>query len=92
MPKFALRTPEQLPTLLQAFRKETGLTQSEVALRLGVTQQTYSALERNADKVGAARLLKLLNILGVEWILSKPSRPPAPGDMDPSSDSSQPRW
>ncbi len=68
MSRFTVRTADQLPTLLQAFRKEAGLTQSEVALRLGVTQQTYSALERNADTVGAARLLKLLNILGVELI------------------------
>lgn len=28
-----LRTAEQLSTLLQAFRKDAGLTQSEVALR-----------------------------------------------------------
>jgi HTH-type transcriptional regulator/antitoxin HipB len=51
MSRFTVRTADQLPTLLQAFRKEAGLTQSEVALRLGVTQQTYSALERNADTV-----------------------------------------
>tara|TARA_B100001105_G_scaffold219168_1_gene185974 strand:- start:556 stop:882 length:327 start_codon:yes stop_codon:yes gene_type:complete len=72
MPKFHLRTADQLPALLQAFRKQAGLTQREVALRLGVTQQTYSALERNAETVGAARLLKLLHILGVEWVLSQP--------------------
>jgi HipA-like protein len=73
-----LRTAAQLPALLQAFRKEAGLTQREVALRLGVTQQTYSALERNADTVGAARLLKLLSLLGVELTLSKPSPSPRP--------------
>ena len=68
-----LRTAEQLSVLLQAFRKESGLTQSEVALRLGVTQQTYSTLERNAETVGVGRLLKLLGILGVELVLSKPA-------------------
>ncbi len=73
MTRFTVRTADQLPPLLQAFRKEVGLTQREVALRLGVSQQTYSAMERNADKVGTARLLKLLNILGVEWVLGKPS-------------------
>ena len=78
MPDFTVRTADQLPTLLQAFRKEAGLTQSETALRLGVTQQTYSALERNAEKVGAARLLKLLGILGVELVLSKPVASPTP--------------
>jgi HTH-type transcriptional regulator/antitoxin HipB len=49
MNQFPIRTPDQLPVLLQGFRKAAGLTQREVALRLGVTQQTYSALERNAD-------------------------------------------
>lgn len=78
MSKFTVRTADQLPTLLQAFRKEAGLTQSEAALRLGVTQQTYSALERNAEKMGAARLLKLLGILGVELVLSKPAASPKP--------------
>lgn len=68
-----LRTAEQLSVLLQAFRKDSGLTQSEVALRLGVTQQTYSTLERNAETVGVGRLLKLLGILGVELVLSKPA-------------------
>ena len=72
MPKFTVRAAAQLPPLLQAFRKEVGLTQTEVALRLGVSQQTYSAMERNADRVGTASLLKLLNILGVELTLGTP--------------------
>ena len=76
--------------LLQAFRKNAGLTQSEAALRLGVTQQTYSALERNAEKVSAGRLLKLLGILGVEFVLSKPGANPKPVPESGSSDS--PVW
>ncbi len=40
MGEYPLRTVEQLSVLLQAFRKELGLTQRDVALRLGVTQQT----------------------------------------------------
>ncbi|MBT9495439.1 MAG: helix-turn-helix transcriptional regulator [Paucibacter sp.] len=90
MSEFPVRTADQLPTLLQAFRKEAGLTQSEVALRLGVTQQTYSALERNAEKVGAARLLKLLGILGVEFVLSKPASSPKPPPTGPESHT--PSW
>lgn len=72
MEQFSVRTPDQLPALLRAFRKQAGLTQAEVALRLGVSQQTYSKLETKADAVGVPRLLKLLNILGVELSLSKP--------------------
>jgi HTH-type transcriptional regulator/antitoxin HipB len=78
MPKFTVRAAAQLPPLLQAFRKEAGLTQTEVALRLGVSQQTYSAMERNADRVGTASLLKLLNILRVELTLVTPSTGTSP--------------
>ena len=81
---FTVRTTEQLQQLLKAFRKNAGLTQADVALRLGVTQQTVSALERNAEAVSAERLMRLLNILGVEWVLrtrsTAPSDPPAPGN------------
>ena len=54
------------------------MTQSTVAMRLGITQQTLSALERNAEKVSADRLLALLSILGVELVLRQDSTPPAP--------------
>ena len=90
MSGFTVRTADQLPTLLQAFRKEAGLTQSEAALRLGVTQQTYSALERNAENIGAARLLKLLSILGVEMVLDKPPSSSALASGQASTD--KPSW
>ena len=88
MPDFVVRTPEQLPGLIQAYRKQTGMTQAEAAVRLGVTQQTMSALERNAEKVSAARLMKLLSLLGVELVLRKDEAPAAPhsagaGDSTP---------
>jgi HTH-type transcriptional regulator / antitoxin HipB len=67
--EFPLRSPDQLSGLLQSFRKTAGLTQAQAAAALGVTQQTLSALERNAANVSAARLLKLLGILGVEMVL-----------------------
>lgn len=69
MSDFPVRLPEQLPTLLKSLRKKSGLTQAEVALRFGVKQQSYSTLERNADKMSADRLLTLLSILGAEVIL-----------------------
>lgn len=93
MSDYSLRTAEQLSLLLQAFRKESGLTQSEVALRLGVTQQTYSTLERNAESVGIGRLLKLLGILGVELVLSKPDGGAGTTTAAPRPDpSDKPAW
>jgi HTH-type transcriptional regulator/antitoxin HipB len=69
MNEFPLRTAEQLGAMLQSFRRQAGMTQADVAVRLGITQQTLSALERNAQKVSADRLLALLSILGVELVM-----------------------
>ena len=55
MDEFVVRTSDQLSPLLRAFRKEAKLTQVDVAQRMGVTQQTVSALERNAEAVSAQR-------------------------------------
>lgn len=82
MDEFTLRTPQQLPALLQAFRKAAGLSQAEAAARLGMTQQTFSALERNAPNVSAGRLLKLLTLLGVEVVLRPAS---TAGHDDPAA-------
>lgn len=73
MEEFPVRTADQLPGLLQGFRKAAGLTQADVASRLGITQQTLSSLERNATAVSAARLMKLLSIVGVELVLRRTS-------------------
>lgn len=86
MRDYIIRTPEQLPAVLQGFRKQAGLTQAEAALRLGVTQQTLSALERNAEKVSVARLMRLLSILGVELVLRKD------GAATPEPSTDQPVW
>jgi HTH-type transcriptional regulator / antitoxin HipB len=75
MTEFPVATPQQLPVLLQAFRKSAGLTQAELATRLGITQQSLSAIERNAAHVGAARLLHMLTLLNVQMVLR-----PAPAD------------
>ncbi len=88
MSEFPVRTGRQLPQLLQAYRKQSGLTQTEVARRLGVTQQNLSSLERNADKVSADRLVELLNILGVELVLRKADNALPKSDTFPSDDAS----
>ena len=44
MSQYTVRTPDQLPALLKAFRTQAGLTQGQLAPRLGITQQTLSAL------------------------------------------------
>ena len=76
MQEFPIRTAEQLTPILAGFRKTAGLTQADLAVLMGVSQQTYSAAERNAQKMSVDRLLTLLNALGVDLVL-KPKTPNA---------------
>lgn len=69
MNEFTVRTSAQLGMLLRAFRKQAGLTQAAMARRLGMTQQTLSAFERNAEKASAERVMQYLGILKVELVL-----------------------
>lgn len=69
MTDFTVRTADQLPALLRAFRKQAGLTQGDVAARLGLRQQTYSAMERNTENLSTGRLMKVLAVMGVDLVL-----------------------
>jgi HTH-type transcriptional regulator/antitoxin HipB len=74
MYNYIIQTPEQLKPILAGFRKSAGLTQADMAMRLGITQQTYSAAERNASNMSVIKLMSVLNALGVQISLQlKPS-------------------
>ncbi|NIF70499.1 helix-turn-helix transcriptional regulator [Burkholderia sp. Ap-962] len=61
--------------LLQGFRKAAGLTQADVAERLGVTQQTYARLETNPASASLERLFRVMRVLGIEMNLSDMQMP-----------------
>ncbi|MBU9441791.1 helix-turn-helix domain-containing protein [Burkholderia multivorans] len=66
---FPVQTLAQLRPILVGFRKSAGLTQAQLAARLGVTQQSYAQLEANPSAVSIERLFKVLNVLGVRLSL-----------------------
>ena len=53
----------------QSRSKNARLTQTDMTLRLGVTQQTVSALERNAEALNAVHLMTVLSILWGQPVL-----------------------
>lgn len=80
---YAVKTPLQLRPLLVGFRKSAGLTQSDMASRLGVTQQTYAQLEAKPESASMDRLFLVLKMLKVNVILTQPSGPTLPADRLP---------
>jgi HTH-type transcriptional regulator/antitoxin HipB len=76
---YPIRIISQLRPILQGFRKSHGLTQAELAARLGVSQQSYARLEANPGRASMARILAVLQALEVELALS-----PRGGDAAPA--------
>ncbi|PLP96506.1 helix-turn-helix domain-containing protein [Cupriavidus pauculus] len=68
--QFPIRILTQLNPVLQGFRKSRGLTQADVAARLGVSQQSYARLEANPGRASMARVLAVLQALEVDLVLT----------------------
>ena len=64
-----LHSPAQLPAHLKSLRKTRGLTQAQLARRLGIGQSRLADIERHPETVSTAQLLNLFAALGVEVLL-----------------------
>ncbi|MFX1675460.1 helix-turn-helix domain-containing protein [Paraburkholderia sp. A2WS-5] len=56
--------------MLLGFRKQAGLTQEQVAQRLGISQQSYAAFEAHPESASVDRLFRVLRLFSVEMRLS----------------------
>ncbi|MEO9383334.1 helix-turn-helix transcriptional regulator [Chromobacterium phragmitis] len=79
---YPVRTLEQLRPLLLGLRKAAGLTQAQLAARLGVSQQSYARLEANPAAASVERLYRALRVLDAELALSSSGSPPPPSAAD----------
>ena len=70
---YPIKTLSQLSLVLKGFRKKKGLTQSAMAERLGITQQSYAYFEANPATATLERLFMVLRMLAVEISLDQTS-------------------
>ena len=66
---FSVMIIDQLQPILVGLRKSKGLTQQAVADKLGITQQSYAALESHPEVVSVGRLYAVLSLLGARFII-----------------------
>lgn len=65
---YLISIADQLAPQLRSLRKARGLSQSDLAAKLGVSQSRVAVIERNPTAVGFGQLIELLNILGVDLV------------------------
>lgn len=83
---YPVQLTNQLPQLLKSLRKLRGLTQTELARRLGVGQSRVADIERDPGSISVEQLMQLLSILGAGLVIQAPatdSMPPPPDDDGP---------
>ena len=67
--KQILSLSKQLGPLIQSARKSAGLTQTELAQRLGISQSRMSAMELDPGTINVDQLLALLSALNHEVLV-----------------------
>ena len=66
---YLISITDQLAPQIRSMRKVRRLSQSDLALKLGVSQSRIAAIERNPSAVSVDQLITLLKILGVDIVL-----------------------
>jgi HTH-type transcriptional regulator/antitoxin HipB len=79
--QYVARTAHQLGQVLKSRRQQLGLTQSEVAAKVGLLQAQVSVIESHDARATVTTLYKALSALGLELVLrdSAPA-PPQPAE------------
>jgi len=68
---YLIQTLESLPMFIKAFRRQKGVTQADMAEKLGISQQAYARFEGNPQLATLERLFLVLRILGVNISLEQ---------------------
>lgn len=64
-------TPASLGAAIRHYRRQAGLSQAELAERVGLNRTYLSALEQGRETEQVKRILRLLKHLGVRMTLEK---------------------
>jgi HTH-type transcriptional regulator / antitoxin HipB len=74
---YQILTTAQLSSHLRSLRKAQNLTQTQLGLRVGLSQSRIGKMERNPAQVSVGELVKILTALDVRIVLREaPAKPP----------------
>ncbi|WP_310637371.1 helix-turn-helix domain-containing protein [Delftia acidovorans] len=64
-----LQLPDQLALHLKSLRKAAGVSQSQLAQRLGVSQSRVAAIERDPAAISVRQLMEILQLLDADLLM-----------------------
>jgi len=73
--EYRIAIASQLSNLLKGFRKQSGMTQSELGRKLGISQRSVAQFEARPEKAGFERVLQVLSTLDVDLVLRERASP-----------------
>ena len=76
-----LQLPDQLALHLKSLRKAAGVSQVQLAQRLGVSQSRVAAIERDPAAISVRQLMEILQLLDADLLM----RPRADAVASPAS-------
>lgn len=63
-------SPKQLANLLLLMRQKQGMTQADVAIKVGIKQATVSNFENNPDKTKLSTMFKIVQALNLSVVVN----------------------
>lgn len=76
-----LQLPDQLALHLKSLRKAAGVSQAQLAQRLGVSQSRVAAIERDPAAISVRQLMEILQLLDADLLM----RPRVDAVVSPAS-------
>lgn len=83
---YAIKFGDQLKQQLRSLRKARGLNQTELGVRLGVTQRRIAEIEANPGVVAIDQIIRMFSALGAELVMRDLSKPAFLPPSVPSSE------
>ena len=68
MVKIIVRTPQDIGTLIRSRRRSLGMSQAELASKLGTSRLWITEIERGKPRASLVLILQALSALGLELI------------------------
>ena len=87
----SIQTIDQLSTHLKALRHACGMSQGELAKRLGLSQSRLARIEGKPESIRVDQLLQLLNAMDVSLVLATKTGTSLPAGLEANAKASAAR-